>query len=61
MKYRLMQKKTTAVIPSANEAAKRWLTEEGFLLVQSLPRMVLGKDVPWQPEKIFNRATGYCG
>jgi GNAT superfamily N-acetyltransferase len=61
MKYRLMQKRNAAVFPSRNQHAKQWLEQEGFRLTKSLPRMVLGEEVSWCPEKIYNRGTGYCG
>jgi GNAT superfamily N-acetyltransferase len=61
LKFRLSQGKTNAVLPSENEAAINLLKHEGYQPYQTLPRMVLGDEVKWKPEYIFNRASGYCG
>jgi hypothetical protein len=53
--------KTTAVIPSLNTIARESLLSEGFQEYRTAPRMVLGKDVNWNPAMLYNRATGYCG
>jgi GNAT superfamily N-acetyltransferase len=61
MKFRLGRGETTATIPSANTIAGEFLEREGFEIFRTAPRMVLGNDVPWKPELLYNRATGYCG
>jgi GNAT superfamily N-acetyltransferase len=61
MKVRLNRGKKTAVLPSANVVACEYLNSEGFQAYRTAPRMVLGKDVNWNPVMIYNRAAGYCG
>jgi GNAT superfamily N-acetyltransferase len=61
MKLRLNEGRTSAIIPSANEAAKKFLLSENFREYRVAPRMVFGNEVPWQPTKIYNRGSGYCG
>jgi len=61
LKFKLSLAKTKTVIPSNNKSAMDFLTNEGYELYSTAPRMVLGKDVNWYPEYIFNRAAGYCG
>lgn len=61
MKVRFNRGKTTAVVPETNTIAREFLTSEGFREFRTSPRMILGNPVHWQPAKMFNRATGYCG
>lgn len=61
MKLRLISGKRNAIIPTCNKAALKLLKDEGYQPYQVLPRMVLGKEVNWKPQYIFNRATGYSG
>lgn len=49
------------VLPEANQAGVNFLEGRGFREVRRLPRMALGADAPWQPEKVFSRGAGYCG
>jgi GNAT superfamily N-acetyltransferase len=52
---------TTAILPAINTIAREYLLSEGFQEYRTAPRMVLGKDVNWNPAMLYNRATGYCG
>ena len=61
LKFKLSSVKTKTVIPSGNKSAINFLINEGYQIDSTAPRMVLGKDVSWKPEYIFNRASGYCG
>jgi ribosomal protein S18 acetylase RimI-like enzyme len=61
MKYRFSQGKTTVTIPSNNIEAIKFLEKGDFQLQKILPRMVLGDEVNWSPNLIFNRGTGYFG
>jgi GNAT superfamily N-acetyltransferase len=61
MRMRLNNGKTNAIIPSVNIIAKEFLEAEKFHVYRTTPRMILGKDVNWQPAMMYNRATGYCG
>ena len=51
----------TTVFPSENKTAKRFLEGQGFAKFLEVPRMVLGNELNWKPEYIYNRAAGYCG
>ena len=61
MRFRWSKGKKNAVIPSDNKAAQIVLQSEGFLQYREAPRMVLGEEVYWKPQSVFNRGTGYCG
>lgn len=61
IKLKLSLGKFRTVIPSENEVALNFLKSQGFEINSTAPRMVLGKDVKWQPKYIYNRAAGYCG
>jgi GNAT superfamily N-acetyltransferase len=61
MKLRLTRGKKTAVVPASHTTAQEFLISEGFQEYRRSPRMILGKEVLWQPAMLYNRATGYCG
>jgi GNAT superfamily N-acetyltransferase len=61
LKFKLSLGKTRTVIPSENKIALNFLITKGCQPYSTAPRMVLGKEVSWQPKYIFNRAAGYCG
>jgi GNAT superfamily N-acetyltransferase len=61
MMFRLAHGRLTAAIPEENRAAGEFLVSLKFRKYRTAPRMVFGPEVPWQPEKIFNRGSGYCG
>jgi GNAT superfamily N-acetyltransferase len=61
LKFKLSSGKTRTVIPSGNKIALDFLIANGCRPYSTAPRMVLGKEVSWQPKYIFNRAAGYCG
>ena len=62
----LMQQKlrlgaTASVVPEANTVAADFLRSHGFLETFRAPRMTLGPDVAWQPERVYCRGAGYSG
>jgi len=61
MKLRLSLGKTSAIVPSKNTVACEYLISQGFQEYRTVPRMVLGNDVLWQPTMLYNRGAGYCG
>jgi len=61
LKFRFNQGKTKIAVPSSNTIAQEYLLSEGFQEYRRAPRMVLGEDVKWNPEMVYNRGTGYCG
>jgi len=50
-----------AVVPAGNSAALEFLLSLGAREKARAPRMVLGEEAGWRPERIFARAAGYCG
>lgn len=50
-----------AVVPAGNAAALDFLAAHGARETARAPRMVLGDEIAWRPERIFARASGYCG
>ena len=61
VKLRFNQGQKKIVIPSTNIIVKDFLLSNGFQEYRRAPRMVLGEDVKWNPEMVYNRGTGYCG
>ena len=61
LKVRFDSGKTKIVIPSDNKVVIDFLQKEGYQLDLTLPRMILGNEVNWRPDSVFNRAAGYCG
>lgn len=59
--FKVAQGCREVVLPEANRAGVDFLKERGFQEIRRLPRMALGADAPWQPEKVFSRGAGYCG
>jgi ribosomal protein S18 acetylase RimI-like enzyme len=52
----------TAVVPTKNRTAFRFLKENGFAETGRVAyRMVLGQDVEWRPEHLFGRIGGNFG
>jgi GNAT superfamily N-acetyltransferase len=59
IKYRKSDK---AVIPDENAIAWRFLKENGFRETETKgTRMILGKDIKWEPLNIYSRAGGNFG
>lgn len=50
-----------AVLPMDNATGVRFLVRNGFEQVSECPRMILGQDVRWQPDKIYSRIAGNFG
>jgi hypothetical protein len=48
-------------VPEANPAALHHLLENGFVETAQAPRMVLGREADWRPERVYSRGGGYCG
>ena len=61
IKFKLNLGKFRTVIPAENETALNFVKSQGFELYSTAPRMVLGNEVNWKPEYVYNRAAGYCG
>ena len=59
MKYAKVDK---AVLPGENQIGIEFLKQHGFIVTETKgKRMILGKEVAWQPEKFFSRAGGNFG
>jgi GNAT superfamily N-acetyltransferase len=48
-------------IPKENQVAFNYLFNNGFEYFNNCARMIIGKEVPWQPTNIFSYSHGYCG
>ena len=58
LKYAMIDK---AVLPTENTAGIDFLQKNGFVERRTMTRMILGDNIPWQPEKIFSRIGGNLG
>jgi len=58
LKYAMIDK---AVLPTENTAGVEFLQKNGFVERRTMTRMILGDDIPWQPQKIFSRIGGNLG
>lgn len=51
-----------AVLPSDNTEGINFLKQNGFVKIERVgTRMVLGKDIPWDPKKLYSRIGGNLG
>ena len=58
LKYASVDK---AVLPSDNHAGIEFLQQNGFVETKKGTRMILGKDLDWNPKKMFSRIGGNLG
>lgn len=58
LKYAKVDK---AVLPSDNIAGLEFLKQKGFIETKKGTRMILGKDLDWNPKKMFSRIGGNLG
>ncbi len=61
MQHKLMLGATASVVPEQNTVALDFLRSHRFVETFRAPRMTLGPDGAWQPERIYCRGSGYCG
>lgn len=61
MQHKLNQGASSSVVPEQNKVAADFLRSSGFVETEGAPRMTLGPDAPWKPERIYCRGSGYCG
>lgn len=61
LRFKLGQNTQTIVIPEANRTALDFLLSSGFVETNRAPRMVLGEDASWHPERVYSRGSGFCG
>ncbi len=61
MQLKLRLGATSAVVPEQNQVARDFLRGHGFVETFRAPRMTLGPDSSWQPERVYCRGGGYCG
>jgi hypothetical protein len=50
-----------AVIPANNISGIKFLKQLGFIETMRCSRMIMGKELTWQPERIFSRIGGNFG
>ncbi len=51
----------SVIMPEANTCSRDYFQKAGYLETRRAPRMVLGEDAAWFPERVYSRAAGYCG
>ncbi len=61
LRLRVQGAPASVVAPDGNSAAQRWLLSHGYKETATAPRMHLGPEVDWRPDRIFSRGAGYCG
>ncbi len=61
LRCRLAQTGNVAVVPEQNQIAINFLLEHGFSETSRAPRMVLGPEIGWHPERVYCRGAGFCG
>ncbi len=61
LRFKHSEKNRSTVIPSENICAGEFLRKNGFEEFLRAPRMVLGREISWKPEKVFCRGAGWCG
>lgn len=52
---------TSVVVPTSNQLALEHLSNAGFMVENTAPRMSLGAGLDWIPGGVFSRGGGYCG
>ena len=58
LKYARVDK---AVLPSGNSKGVEFLRQNGFVETRKVSRMILGKELDWNPKKMFGRIGGNFG
>jgi ribosomal protein S18 acetylase RimI-like enzyme len=61
LRFKLGMDYRIAGLPETNIIALECLQKAGFQETRRAPRMLLGEDIYWQPERVYNRASGFCG
>jgi GNAT superfamily N-acetyltransferase len=61
LRLKLQRDPGQVVVPDGNEVARHWLTSNGYAEALTAPRMCLGTEVAWRPDRVFSRGAGYCG
>lgn len=49
------------VVPTENRIGRRHLMENGFEEIGTSPRMIVGKELRWNPPLLVNRFMGAMG
>jgi ribosomal protein S18 acetylase RimI-like enzyme len=61
LKFKHSIKACRSVVPDSNQHAIRFFEENGFIEVNRMSRMYLGKKLEWHPEAVFSRIGGFIG
>ncbi len=61
LRHRLAQPGNVAVVPEQNQVAIEFLSEHGYSETSRAPRMTLGPEISWHPERVYCRGAGFCG
>ncbi len=59
--HRVGQPGSSCVVPEQNQVAVDFLLEHGFAETSRAPRMTLGPDINWHPQRVYCRGSGFCG
>jgi ribosomal protein S18 acetylase RimI-like enzyme len=61
LEHRLGQPGSTCVAPERNAVAIEFLLQHGYVETSRAPRMTLGPEIDWRPERVYCRGSGFCG
>jgi hypothetical protein len=61
LRYKADHGGNACAVPEQNRVAVDFLRAHGFAETSRAPRMVLGGDVKWQPERVYSRGSGFSG
>jgi len=61
LKFKVSRERSMVCIPEANAVAMEFLVSIGYQPYLTATRMYLGKNIVWQPEKVYARGSGALG
>ncbi len=61
MRHKVDHGGSVCIVPEQNRVAVDFLRAHGFAETSRAPRMALGGEVAWQPDRIYCRGTGFSG
>ncbi len=59
--HKVAQPGSLIVVPEANRLAADFLCSHGFAETSRAPRMTLGREIDWQPARVYARGSGFSG
>ena len=61
LRYKVDHGEHVCVVPEQNRVAVDFLRAHGFTETSRAPRMALGSEVAWQPQRVYGRGSGFSG